>query len=130
MTRSIAGLVLVAVLGHAPDQKGQAARWLGVFTALPGAHRLCGQHVVGKSGSAPAEIAFTLYATTREARETVRFYSQAHNVPMKSGSQTITVKAGDNKVLAVHPASGQYPECGVKPAPDDRAVIVVSERVR
>jgi hypothetical protein len=78
----------------------------------------------------PGEIQFTLYTTSVEPSETARFYAQAHGVPWKPGEQTISVKRAEGrKSLSVHPVSAPHPECGVKPDPEDRTVIVVSEKV-
>jgi photosystem II stability/assembly factor-like uncharacterized protein len=121
-------MLAMVVPGQAPDAQKPPARWLGVFPAFDEARRLCSQHVVGESAGRRIEIAFTLYATTRDARETARFYADAYKVPVDSGSQTVTVREGDDKVLSVYPVSAKYPQCDVEPDPHDRAVIVVSEK--
>ena len=124
----MAGLVLILAGWTSSPQEPE--RWLGVFKAFPGAHRLCSQHVLGESDGKRVEIEFTLYGTSREPSETARFYAQAYGVPWKAGEKTISVKREEGrKILAVHPVSAPHPECGVKPDPGDRTVIVVSEKV-
>jgi len=95
-----------------------------------GARLLCSQHVLGQSEGRRVEIQFSLYATKRRPSETARFYAKAHAVPWKAGSETITVKAAEGrKLLTVHAVSAPHPSCGVEPHPEDRTVIVVSEKV-
>ena len=124
----MAGLILILV--GEPVGQEEPERWLGVFRAFPGARRLCSQRVLGQSEGKRVEIQFTLYSTSRVPSETARFYAQAHGVPWKPGEQTISVKLAEGrKILAVQPVSAPHPECGVKPDPGDRTVIVVSEKV-
>jgi hypothetical protein len=128
MRLGMAGLVLI--LAAETSRPEEPEQWLGVFKAFPGARRLCSQHVLGQSEGKRVEIQFTLYSTSREPSETARFYVQAYGVPWKPGEQTISVKRAEGrKILAVHPVSAPHPECGVKPDPGDRTVIVVSEKV-
>ncbi len=120
-----AALALLAARG--PVEPGQ---WLGVFPRLPGAHRLCDQHVLGQSEGMRVEISFTLYGSSRAPADAVRFYAKAHDLPLQPGQQTISVTlANGHKILAVHPVSAPHPECGVKPGSGDRTIVVVSEKV-
>jgi hypothetical protein len=122
--------VLILALAPGASDSAETERWLGAFVPFPGARRLCTQQVLGQSEGRRMEIHFTLYATRREPREAARFYALAHGLDWKPEEQAITVKAGDGrKVLAVQRASEPHPECGVEPKPEDRTVIVVSERV-
>jgi hypothetical protein len=120
-----AALMLLAVRGPAKPE-----RWLGVFPKLPGARRLCGQHVLGKSQGKRVEISFTVYASRRAATDVVEFYAKAHSLPREPGQQAISVTlANGRKILAVGPVSAERPDCGVQPAPEERTIIVVSEKV-
>src|SRR5215208_1805649 len=118
-----ATLLLLAARGvAAPEQ------WLGVFSPLPTARRLCDQHILGQSDGKRVEISFTLYASSRAPAEAVRFYARAHNLPWRPGQQTIIVTlASGHKILAIHPAAAPHPECGVTPTSAERTIIVVSE---
>jgi hypothetical protein len=130
MRLGLAGLALLLAAGQAQPESKKPERWLGVFAALPGARLLCTQHVLGQSEGKRVEIQFSLYATKRRPSETARFYAQAHAVPWKAGSETITVKAAEGrKLLTVHAVSAPHPGCGVEPDNADRTVIVVSEKV-
>ena len=129
MRLGLAGLALLLAAQLQPESK-KPERWLGVFTALPGARLLCNQHVLGQSEGRRVEIQFSLYATKRRPSETARFYAKAHAVPWKTGSETITVKAAEGrKLLTVLAVSAPHPGCGVEPHPEDRTVIVVFEKV-
>ena len=126
----MAGLVLSLTAGQVPSAPKEPDRWLGVFTAFPGAHRLCTQHVLGQSAGKRVEIQFTLYSTAREPGETAAFYARAHRIPWERGKQTVSVEAYEGrKILAFQPVSEPHPDCGVKPDSSDRTVIVVSEKV-
>jgi hypothetical protein len=121
----VAALVFFAVRGAAEPE-----RWLGVFPQLPGARRLCDQHVLGQSDGKRAEISFTLYGSSRAPADAANFYAKAHNLPWQPGQQTIIVTlANGHKTLAVHPVSAPHPECGIKPGSGDRTIVVVSEKV-
>jgi hypothetical protein len=123
-------LVFLALAQAAADPK-PPVRWLNVFTPLPGARQLCSGNALGQSGGRRTEILFTLYATTRDPAEAALFYAKAHGVPSEPDGRRITVRASEgSRVLSVHPVLDSYPQCGVKPAADDRAVIVVSEMLK
>jgi hypothetical protein len=121
----VATLALLAVGGAAEPEQ-----WLGAFSKLPGARRLCDQHVLGQSEGRRVEISFTLYASSRPPADAARFYAKAYNLPWRPGQQTIIVTlANGHKTLAVHPVAAPHPECGVKPASGERTILVVSEKV-
>ena len=105
-------------------------RWLGVFPQLPGARRLCGQQVLGQSQGRRVEISFTVYASKGAATDAVQFYAKAHGLPRQPGQQVLKVTlANGHKILTVGPASAERPDCGVPPAPEERTILVVSEKV-
>jgi hypothetical protein len=122
-------LSLFTVGGATQGPRPAPAQWLGVFTALPGARHLCYQHVSGGTADERIEITFTLYATTRPTAEVVRFYADAHKVPVVAGVPFRVRIDGDHKILSVHGIGDHYPSCGVAPNPQEPTVIMVSEMV-
>ncbi len=106
-----------------------AERWLDVFPAYPGAHRICAQHVSGTANDKRIEISFTTYGTPDASADVVRFYARADGRTSTSNRDSIELTRNDGrKLLDVHTVSGSLPQCEGKPAATDRTLIVVSER--
>jgi hypothetical protein len=120
-------LLLVAAGGRTTAQQPAPAKWLEVFTPLPGARMLCNQHVTGGTPDRRVEIAFTLYATIRSTGEVARFYAEAHKVALTPGVPFVVKLADGRKVLSVFGAADDHPACGVAPNPQEPTVIMVSE---
>jgi hypothetical protein len=107
-----------------------AASW-DSFPAYPGARKLCSQHVTGSSGGQRREIDWSLYAT-KDRADVVSFYSAyAHWHGLKSDlvdKRLVLVSPEGAARLTVHEASDTYPDCGVRPAADEKGVVLVSRR--
>jgi hypothetical protein len=132
MGSRVAIFLLLFTVGCATQDQRPApasAPWLGVFTALPGARQLCYQHVSAGTADKRIEITFTLYATTRPTAEVIRFYADAHKVPVVAGAPFEVRIDGDHKILSVHGIADHYPSCDVAPNPQEPTVIMVAEMV-
>jgi hypothetical protein len=130
MSSRVAIFLLLFTVGRETQGQGPAAaRWLEVFTALPGARHLCYQHVSGGTADERIEITFMLYATTRPTAEVIRFYADAHKVPVVAGVPFEVRIDGNHKILSVYRVTDHYPSCGVAPNPQEPTVIMVSEMV-
>ena len=104
-------------------------RWLDVFPAYPGAHRICAQHVSGRANDKRVEISFTTYGTLDAPADVVRFYAKADGRTSGADRDSIELTRNDgHKLLDVHTVAGALPQCDGKPAATDRTLIVVSER--
>ena len=98
-------------------------KWLD-FAAYPGARKLCSQHVSGNT----MHITWTGYATKDHHRKVIDFYVKRHGG--KPEGETLMLSGSKGARLSVHPAqAGGYPTCEVKPAKDDKTVIIVSQAV-
>jgi hypothetical protein len=81
------------------------------------------------SGDGPRrEIAFSLYATKDAPAAVEGFYASVRQMRAEHGATTPTARsANGKKSLSIHAVSASYPDCGVKPPKDSRAVLVVSQ---
>jgi hypothetical protein len=112
------------------------ATWFEVVPAFPGAVERGSEHIAGTDGAGGAvHIQCNLYATPSPLQEVVDFYSRrlpsGKHVPPAAWSATIERAAGaaavDVSVYRIESAA--YPRCGGSTGPDDRTVILVSQKI-
>ncbi len=121
----VVGLAMLALVGCRSDSAA-SGRWLDVFPAYPGARELCSQHVTGTVG----HIIWTAYVTADEPERVGAFYLKAEGEGRaeRDGEQ-LSFRHGD-KVLSIHRASAKdYPDCGKRPGPNDKTVLIVSQAI-
>jgi hypothetical protein len=124
----IASWLLVATDAASTQADADRKDWLSEFPSYPGASKVCSGHVLGRADGKRREIAFSLYATKDDPASVVRFYASVRGVKSELGDTTLTTRSTDGKkVLSIHPVSGSYPDCGVKPPKDAKTVVVVSQ---
>lgn len=109
----------------------QPAAFWDAFPAYPGARKVCSQHVTGSAGSQPREIAWSLYATKAHEADVSSFYigySQWHGLKSDVVDRRLILESPDGtQRLTLHEASDSYPDCGVRPQADEKAVLIVSQ---
>jgi hypothetical protein len=104
--------------------KQKQKRW-SIFRAYPGARRLCGQHVSGKT----MHISWTLYATKDSPARVRRFYEKnasGATIEREKG-KLVRLRGPKKQVLEIHGVKGKYPRCGTPPSSRDQTVIIVSQ---
>ena len=109
-----------------------AEMWLQELPAYPGARKVCSQHVLGSTGGAGREIAWSLYATKDHETDVDSFYisyGQWHDMKTDVVDRSTVVLMGANgaRRLSVHAVGAKYPDCGVRPEANERTVLIVSE---
>jgi hypothetical protein len=98
----------------------------------PGARHLCSQHVTMREkrpGRGERHIIWQAFASTKSFVDVAAFYGRVTEGASASDAAEFLVRDGD-ETLSVHPASGQYPDCGVKPRSDEKTVIIYSQLTR
>jgi hypothetical protein len=99
------------------------------FPAYPGARKVCSQHVVGSAAGERREIAWSLYAA-KDKDDVFSFYvAIADWHGLKSDlvdKRLILVSPDGTGRLTLQDASDAYPDCGVRPEADEKALVVVS----
>jgi hypothetical protein len=109
------------------EAQPMADAWMGVFPAFPGARKLCSQHVSANV----MHIVWTAYATASPPAEVIAFYEKHHGaLAVERKGAMLTLRAGENLHLSVHPKESEYPTCDVLPATGDATVIIVSQSSR
>ena len=107
----------------------QPAAFWDSFPAYPGARKLCSQHALGGGAGERREIAWSLYAT-KERADVVSFYGSYagwHGLKSDVVDKRLVLSSPEGTGrLTVHEPSDSYPDCGVRPGADDRAVVIVS----
>jgi hypothetical protein len=112
----------------ATSTEPEAEKWLGEFAAYPAARVVCRQHVAGAGLEAP-HIEWTLYATADATADVAAFYA-ARGGEARRGEAALTVADREGrKTLSVHGVGDSYPDCGVRPGPEARTVLVVSQLI-
>lgn len=109
-------------------QERSDPNWFG-FTPYPGARELCHQWVDGRDSSGPVGIEWRSYAARAATEQVIAFYAKSGDRNAERGDNSITVHQGKDRVLSVHAVSASgYPSCDNKPRPEEKTVIIVSQR--
>ena len=106
----------------------QPAAFWDSFPAYPGARKVCSQHVVDNAAGGRREIAWSLYAT-KDKNDVFSFYvgySDWHGLKSDLVDKRLILVSPDGTGrLTLHDAP-DYPDCGVRPEADEKAIVVVS----
>ena len=110
------------------DQSQGNGNWLG-FTPYPGAREICHQFVDGRDGTGPVGIEWRSYGTRDDTALVIAFYAKTGGKNMEQGENSITLRQGKSRILSAHAASASgYPTCENKPRPEEKTIIIVSQR--
>lgn len=99
--------------------------WFG-FAAYPGARELCTESVLGTRGQ---EILWRSFATRDDLNRVTAFYSKKDTATPVKSNGSIELRHGDDIILSIHSAAGDYPKCDQKARAGEKTVIVVSQMI-
>ena len=118
-------LATLSVNGQNDQTPPNSTSWFG-FAAYPGARELCTESVLGTRGQ---EILWRSFATRDDLNRVTAFYSKKDTATPVKSNGSIELRHGDDIILSIHSAAGDYPKCDQKARAGEKTVIVVSQMI-